>query len=292
MMFLIGGVPDAYWDSVTALARGELQGHFFTGKPLRRSPSGYVVTESHCEALGDAICGFLRGRPDCLADGLGIVMVLRPWESDRFREAFFPFGLYCAVRSADRPVTTGSEGRRMANAQARDIITTAKALIRPAAAVQREVTVRLKRTPLLLPFRHFGEPELARMINDIAREAVLTDHPDAYIRQRCSEFEYQFPFQKSSRAGGRFLNSQNVTFATPGRALHGSSPVEKTEQHNNRCILNAHLRGGGPIMSGFHFDCSRGRGNYSGDFADCHGSVRAYVGKPHLNVHPNDFIRG
>jgi hypothetical protein len=266
-------------------------GHHFTLLPLRKSSNGFVVTHEYCDQFLETASKYVEGRHECIINGVGTIFFLRQGENDVFRQKFHIFSLYTSVRT-NRPLTASNENfRHSANEQIDSILAAARALIPSARAISQEVTTRMQRTPLLLPLRHFGSKELYRLIDDIESQIKNQTDPQAYIHARCREFEQTFPFERSRRGGGRFQSPSGVDFAAPGRDLHGAPRRNVAGPHAALCHLTAVARLGGPIRSGFHYDCTKGSSAYIGSFPDCHSEIKKYTGKPHLNVYPNDFIR-
>jgi hypothetical protein len=290
MMFLFGGIPDIYFEKLRARAIIELEGHHFTGLPLRATPNGsYLVNQSHCRDLIETLIRYMTGRPNCIDDGLVVLMLLRPWEPGGFAHNFYPFAFYREIRTIDRPARAGQERLRVANVQTDDLLKMGRSLTTPVKAIKRELQDRLKRSPILLPLHHFSSPALRTLLDEILANLHGEINPGKFIRERCEQFEQEHPFVKVGGRTGRFTDRRGIFFDLPGRALHG----EKSSilGHPNECYLSAKLRIGGPFDDGFHFDCTRGGGAYAGSFANCHGAVDTYRGNPHLNVYPNDFIR-
>jgi hypothetical protein len=292
-MFLFGGIPSLYYERLKERAQNELREHQFTGVPL--PPSGgdnFAIDERHCAELISALVAYVQQRPACLDKGLGVVLVLRPWQENRFEPLFQPFGI-CAAAYVDQPIKRdGLSARLTANIYVDNAFQSARQLLKPVRAFTTEFEARLRRTPLLLPRRHFASARLNDLFQqalEIVREA---DNPTEAIRSACSEFEKHHPYVKTGKKQGRFTNPAGANFVAPGRQIFHGRRADKVEAgHNERCFLNARVRLGGAFVDGFHYDCSRGAGRYVGAFSNCHDVVGQYAGNPHLNVYPHDFIR-
>lgn len=271
-------------------ARRELADDSFVFLPLRPSRQGYIVTQDYCFDLTGATSDYVNGRRSSIDHGVCTVMLLRPEEKDVFRHHFSLFSVYGSVHSGETTVPSGAQGRRNANREISRVFGHSRKLLPAVRAVNSELTTRMRRTPLLLPLRHFGNKELRNLIEDISENLTSQSDRDGYIRSRCTEFERAYPFQKTGK-GGRFQSGSGVVFNAPGRALHGHFSRSESGSHQPLCELTARARLGGRIQNGFHYDCSRSQGEYSGVFENCHGASSNYVGRPHLNVYPNDFIR-
>jgi hypothetical protein len=234
---------------------------------------------------------FVRGRPKALENGLAVLMLLRPWEKGGLSKFFFPFALYTEVNTADIPVRDGMRAKIIANSQAVKIIDTANSMIKPTRAIKAEIEERLKRSPILLPLRHFASDELAELLITIGEGIKEQVNPKCWISDKCREFERIFPFKKTGGKQGQFSNRNGINFTMPGRALHGEKGFVSGNGHNDMCFLNGKLRLGGPIADGFHYDCTAGGNCHSGNFCNCHDENDQYKGNPHLNIYSNDYIR-
>jgi hypothetical protein len=290
MMFVFGGVPNIYYERLLERAKKELPNDVFTGVPLYPSSgNAYVVTNEHCRDLILGLARYVEGRPNCIENGVGVVLALRAWERRSFRTTFAPLAL-CTEPRLDLPIKIqGEAARQVANQYATDVLASAERLRRPVRALMVELEVQLRRTPLLLPVRHFGSLHLDALLVEVSR-TVEAAKPDEALRAACDRFRSEHPFNASGR-GGAYVNPVGVKFAVPGRNdFHGRRRSIEAP-HNERCFLGARIRMGGYYVDGFHYDCTRGKSNYAGQFANCHDEVGDYKGRPHLNVFPNDFIR-
>jgi hypothetical protein len=293
MMFLFGGVPDICYERFTARAVRELPFDQFTGVRLHASAGkSYMLTAAYCRELVDTLARYVEGRSDCLEDGVGVVLLTRPWETQSFENEFWPFAI-CIETRIDEPLNArGEAARRAANAYASAALNAANQMRKPVGALAGELRARLRRTPLLLPIRHFNSIYLRDLIQETRAAVRTASDPGQVIRQVCSRFEEHHPFAKVGRRQGAFSNDAGVRFTAPGRQeFHARRTAKREGQHNDHCFLNARTRLGGPFQDGFHYDCTGGRTNYSGRFKNCHNAEDDYRGRPHLNVYPNDFIR-
>lgn len=293
MMFLFGGIPDIYYGRFTARAGRELRSDQFTGVPLYPgSERSYAITAAHCRELIDTLARYVEGRPHCLENGLGVVLLLRQWEGKSFESNFRPFAI-CIETKIDEPLNTrGEAAKRVANVYALAALQAANQIRKPVGALAGELRDRLRRTPLLLPVRHFNSDHLRSLIEETWAAVRAASDPAQAIRRACDRFEEHHPFAKVGRRQGAFSNDAGVRFTAPGRHdFHGRRATRREGQHTDYCFLSARTRLGGPFQDGFHYDCTRGQTNYSGRFRNCHDAEDDHRGRPHLNVYPNDFIR-
>lgn len=157
MMFLFGGIPDIYYVRFLERARAILADDYFTGLPLHASSERtYSLDRQYCEELVKTLVAYAEERPACLDHGLGVVLLLREWERGRFETDFWPFALCRSEYIKQRISRNGQEARHVANKYADAAISTATKLRKPVRALTSEFETRLRRTPLLLPLRHFA----------------------------------------------------------------------------------------------------------------------------------------
>lgn len=293
MMILCGGVPDVYVERFRTRSRTERPEHYFATRPLRPDASGrYFLNDQHKDELLQTLESEVDNQTGILNDGLGVILVLRPWETiGSFADDFFPFALCAVVQMSGRPISKGREARITANQITSDILVVADKLYRTCKLMTSELQSRRRRTPILLPIRHFNSEELTNLLLEIWKNLYTQDDKAEYILGRCSEFEKKHQFLPSRKGGGFFVNDRGIQFRSPRRALHGFRRHVKEKDHKADCFYNAALRLGGGISSSVHYDCTRNGKEYSGCFLNCHDAKDYYEGKPHLNVYSNDFIR-
>lgn len=292
MMFLFGGIPNIYYNRLIERAAKELAGDNFTGLPLHPTGQSYVLNSVYCRELIKTLVAYIEERPNCLDNGLGVVLLRREWEKAQVEESFWPFALVKSTLVSGHISRSGEGARRSANHYAADAIATAASLRKSIRAMTVEFEARLRRTPLLLPLRHFGKPDIENLLIETSVAAKNTQNPTEAILQACKRFEDQFPYQRTGRRRGGFENRRNIRFETPTRdGFHGKRAAQLANPHNEACFLNSRLRLGGFFVDGFHFDCTARGGAHSGRFENCHDREDIYEGRPHLNVYPNDFIR-
>ncbi len=295
MMFCFVGVPDIYVSRFSHVAAARLQGHLFHALPIRPDFSGaFRLNRDYLADILESLLAFWHGRPTCFDDGLGVIALQPTWDRTMVaQDAFFPFALVRVVTTTTPLPTSGSRAAQTANRITNDMIAVAQSMIRPTRAMVAELKDRMKRTPLLLPVRHFDADELRDLLDEVVTGLLQAENPTLFIQNACSRFERRFPFRKLGKRTGAFTNGRGIDFAMPGRALHGNVwPYGEMGEHLVTCLLTAQLRLGGRISRGFHYDCTRGGEAYSGRFSDCHEAVANYAGNPQLNVYPNDYIRG
>ena len=156
--------------------------------------------------------------------------------------------------------------------------------------MKTEVETRRNRSPILLPLRNFASDLLQPSIERLAEDLLVTAKPSSRVEAACQAIEAEHPFVAGGDDKG-FTDKAHIVFRSPGRDLHGQLWENQGEGHTIQCVLNGRFRLGGPIAKGFHFDCTRPP-RLQGQFSDCHDKEGDYVGKPHLNIASNDYVRG
>jgi len=188
---------------------------------------------------------------------------------------------------------SGNESRIEANIYAERAIDAATKLQRPLQAIAMEFRYRLRRTPLLLPVRHFNSPHLSQLLDETQRGIFAEINPVEFIRTACDRFlhVHPFTFRGRKKKTGSFDSPLGVRFTVTGRNIfHGTRRTDEGKGHTDTCFLAARIRLGGYFEGGFHYDCSRGTSKYCVKFRNCHDAESYYIGNPHLNVFPHDFI--
>lgn len=289
MLFLVG-IPKAFYQEVLQAVTRSSPGELVSGLPFEGSGQPDQMYLDDCL---DTLVAFHKGRPGCFEKGLAVVALQYHGGGDFSKAAdfFCPFALFKSVTYEGRLTHTGSRRLRDKNNLVRLLSSEAKSCLKLRNTVTSYLRSRSNRTPLLLPIRHFGEPQLKELVDRAWYRLRESNDAIALFDQLAGNFETTFPFNKKRGAAGFFANSRNVEFRSPGRDLHGVLRSH-THEHAHSCFLNAFLRVGGQIKTGFHYDCCQKDGKaHGGSFPNCHDERVERQGKPHLNVFPNDFIR-
>ena len=218
MMFLVGGIPNIYYARFINRARRELSSDDFTGLPLFASTSGaYALDASYCQGLIGTLVAYVEKRAAALDGGLGIVLLRREWEGAAIEGNFWPFAL-CKETVVRAPIrNVGNGARRAANAYASAAISLAGQLRRPIAALTMEYRTRFRRTPLLLPIRHFNSATLASLLSETLTTVRTASNPTQAIHAACNHFEAVHPFVRTGRRRGGFRSPAGIQFDAPGR---------------------------------------------------------------------------
>lgn len=235
-----------------------------------------LVREDHHNKLSDT----------CFA----IICVDHP-NTRSFVEAFFPSTLVIPVTWNQ---TYGSKvDRKISGNELIDILTLATINAKKALlAINKELRERANKTPLLLPIKNFKSTVLVDTIWKLQSELISSDDEVTVVRKYIDEFAKHHPSSNDDKGKLIFhLDDREIKFRAPGKATHGFARPDK-EAHNLQCLLAGRRRLGAPFEPGFHFDCTKGDTDLSGDFFGCHTRTASkMVGDPHLNIAPNDFVR-
>lgn len=301
-VFLIVGLPDAFFDRAMNKIRPSLSGHTIIASPLRRNTSGnYSITDRDCYQGIESAAKLTKGGVQKFSKGFGVILLRRPWETPKHEELFFPFGLTRSVSSAPPPAT-GRLLNEIANTTVKAIVEACVSLLGPIAAVRNRIETTNGRTRLLLPTKHFRNEAYKGALAQFSAQIAVSSQPKDAARAFDESLSGKILMRRADGHGSYFLDSGNTWFKSPGRAMHGKpwGDIEKTtpddrgdneRRHVATCHLSGCLRIGSFIDDGFHFDCTAGGGRLVGEFENCHDFSRRYKGRPHLNIYANDFIR-
>lgn len=293
MFFSFVGIPDVFADRFRSRFIKEMSGHHFTFVPLRMDHNrSYRLETDHLRANLESFVEYSSGRAGCFDKGAAVVVMKYRWDHvPEVRSLFFPYVPVAVLEISEPIAVSGNRAAVQSNKTISDVFALARSLIRPVELLSSELRSRLKRSPILLPLRRFDSPELVSLLEEISIQMVRVSD-SGFIREACNRFERSYPFQKAGRRTGKFVNSRGIDFSMPGRALHGNLWEGERKDHTELCMLNSRLRLGAPYDGGFHFDCTAAGEPYVGDLDNCHDANQRYRGHPHLNVYPNDYIRG
>jgi len=293
MFFSFVGIPDVFAERFRARLIKELSGHHFTFVPLRMGRDRtHRLDTDHLQHNLESIVEYSSGRAGCFDKGAAVVVLKYRWdEVPELRSFFFPYAPVAVLELSEPFALSGNKLAVQANKIISDIHVLARSLIKPVEFVSAELRARLKRSPMLLPLRRFGAPELISLLDEVSVQMVGARNGD-FIREACDRFERSYPYERAGNKTGKFVNSRGIDFSMPGRALHGNLWEGERKDHTKFCVINSRIRLGAPYDGGFHFDCTASGERYTGDLDNCHDARRRYRGHPHLNVYPNDYIRG
>ena len=288
-MIFLAGLPSIYYQDILKSVVKAVSDEPITGLSIATKPR---LTKKYAEDCIDTMRRYHVGRSNCFEAGLTIIAICEAGEdSSDFCFQFFPFSLLKEVKFVRNFSAAPTQSKKDKNELTLRVLDEVKRQVKIKNNVKSYFQSRKNRTPLLLPIEHFGEVVLRKAIKSTWSNLPLDLDSNSILDEECAKIEKLFPFVKRIGAKkGCFANSSNVWFITPGRDLHGAARATSTG-HPINCFLNGILRFGGIIQDGFHYDCTRAGGVHAGQFYNCHGEISSKVGRPHLNIYPNDFIR-
>lgn len=163
-------------------------------------------------------------------------------------------------------------------------------------ALDKELTEKLYRTPLLLPIKNFRAKEFLREQLKTLQNNLQNDlhiNPTEQLALFTTKFNSQYPMQAipQDRFKKHYIDDHKVIFRTPcSRDLHGKPQTHDATHKGVQCIIGSFRRLGAPFNICFHYDCIKGN-RLIGNFYTCHLEESTYKGNPHINIAPNDYIR-
>ncbi|WP_395944468.1 hypothetical protein [Brevundimonas sp.] len=291
MLIGVAGVPTPHFNTFQKQS-GKLagSGHSVFGVPSKPENGAWKTGASTARTLIDRAIALINADNRNAAEGFGVICLAHEWDDlDAFESELFPAALVLRVKLPFPLVIDGEAGRVAFNTVLGTIGKEVPTLIRATRAMRSEVEARRNRSPVLLPVGNFKSDALRPSIEGLSKALLQAGNPAEKVQTACREIEARHPFKPKGSDKG-FRDDADVIFRSPGRDLHGRLWEKPGEGHDARCALNGWFRLGGPIASGFHFDCTRPP-RLEGRFCNCHGAEGEFVGKPHLNIAPNDYVR-
>lgn len=302
MIVAIAGLPTVHYNRIEQQASTIFgTGQRFIASPLKADTSGaYAPDLAHGWLLLNKLAKALQTDKTLLDHGCGVLILSPPGhDTTEIRNLLAPFAAILEVALPVPVHTTGRPAQMQANQIGAALRAATPQLVRAVNAINSELETRPNRTPLLLPLRNFDGRGVADEIRSLSRSLPLEEHPSEAIAAACKKIEAIYSFDKAKDGSARcFTDDRKVEFRSPGRANHGMA-ASAEPPHDATCFLNGSFRIGGRYKRGFHYDCrhrlSTGKRNKAkilkGSFLDCHNGRDDYVGEPHVNIAPNDFVR-
>lgn len=298
MRFVFGyaGIPRAVFDVISKKQKvicGDNSS--FTAQALRAPKPAWTYVSQDIEYLQEYFSNLLSNdHENKLADtGFGLIYVNYPDAStQRLIKKFFPSVLCVPVEwkldarseyTIHRSANELSSYLRLATNHAKEAI----------ALLKKEVVERDGRTHLLLPVKNFHCDNLASLLEGLQRDMADAKDKNQVLKDAKDALEVTIPrhqAQYGKRIFSYFVDDRNIEFQPPGRV--GRHAFARRAVHLHACFLSAHRRFGAPYEPAFHYDCTRGAHPLKDTFFGCHEPSTKWEGKPHLNISPNDFVRG
>jgi hypothetical protein len=300
MKFILGiaGIPHELYDEVLKQKLHICSGDDsldFISRPLRPNKSGqlaYSKSDSNYY-LGEFASRFSADDHNRLCDtGLALIYINYATATTAlFAESLFPSVLAVPV-AVNFPVTQLSK-QKLAETKnylvelLRNATTEIKNAIPP---LKKEITEHDSRTPLLLPIKNFESDILIPQLRGL-QVALLMEHDkilavDTAIKGIAGG--HPLTKQLDNPQKRCFVDDRKIEFHPPGSARHAFA--RPNNEHPASCLLSGRRRLGAPYDHAFHYDCIKGK-QLTGQFWGCHEDRSTHVGKPHLNIAPNDYVR-
>lgn len=257
----------------------------------KRSDAGYMAGEHAGFFLKRFAEALAADHHNALSDtGFAVVYVSSHAGSEAFADRIFPGVLAIPVDwelSGHNRTTLGRsfgilrQGLRAGVQRARQAI----------PVIKKEVTEHDGRTPFLLPIGNFRSGDLIPALRE-AETGTIEGRGTAALDAARRRFEHAHPPQRmDGRRRDCFVDDGGLEFHPPGSARHAFAR-ELFMGHPPSCLVNGRRRLGSPYDRAFHYDCQRGRGRLSGESPECHGPAVTKTNLTHLNIAPNDNLRG
>lgn len=222
--------------------------------------------------------------------GFVIIYVSTHENSDFFSSIFFPSILTIPVNwklSGYNKTTFGASYNELSRLFRQSVIAARGAIPK----IRREVVQQDNRTPWLLPLKNFQSSVYETTLSTLHDRCIDHRNLDSSIATSKQIFERAHPPRKV-RGSTRhcYVDDKGVEFHPPGKARHAFARAS-FDNHPSTCLIAGRLRLGASYDRAFHYDCSRGERPLKGCFAGCHSEPVKWIGDPHLNIAPNDFVR-
>lgn len=296
MRFVIGfaGIPSEIYDAVYK-ERGVIcnENAEFLSTPLKSEGWFSRYGESHANFFAKRFAERIEeDHHNRLKDtGFATIYVKHDAVSSaRFIKGFFP-STFCY------PIEwTFDRTDRMAMNISKNVLVSAfkeavAKVTRSILALRKELTERDNRTPLLLPVKNFHSKALVIELESLQQKLASESERLVAVAESVNSIEQRHPPRRGDYSNRRFyVDDRNVEFHPPGSARHAFARTQLG--HQVSCLLSGRRRLGVPYDPVFHYDCVKGRGAIREYFFGCHEDARVREGHPHLNVAPNDFVRG
>ena len=229
----------------------------------------------------------------CRAPQTCLVAYIDHEASELLREAVHRYALLAALDPLQGDELRQDRTAQAVNRIATDLRRAYKQFRNVVNAVGGEVdSGRRSRTPLLLPPRNFGSQHLCGLLRTLA--CGLVDAGSLQDAQRMISTAVQGFLNRHpmiSMDGRKLAHSNGAAlFKAPGNDLHGQQHAR--DDHPDECRLGARLRLGHCFHEKFHYDVIPARGRFGATLPSCHGTFEVPHGRAHVNIAPNDHVRG
>lgn len=261
-------------------------------KPLKQ-PHKY--TNGNQDYFLNKIVENISKQPASKDIGVGLIYVRRSGEQQAFLKSFFPFSTVVPVEPFFPNVLEKYLRRNAILEYIRQIERVASDLGTRMSLVRDKLSGQ-NFSPLTLPIRNFKSGRLCAALWRVFSELGTASEPAKILTQACDEIVKLHPLIRGPGPEWHkkkqlfFCDERGLKFGSPGREKHAIAR-DCPNGHKHSCLISGRVRLGGPIVAGFHYDCSYNRGNVDKIFLNCHGQKVSTVRREYVNIAPNDFIR-
>lgn len=143
---------------------------------------------------------------------------------------------------------------------------------------------------LSLPLRNFSGSDLESLKNQFECQDSISDIQSSFDKEM-KKLRSRVRPRKKSRYKDKYAVDDRERFFVFGKEEH--SLPDTGGDHSSYCEFNSHFRFGFKINQKRHYNVSEGEKDQttiSGNFIDCHGTIKYESGKTHLNMFSNDFF--
>lgn len=206
---------------------------------------------------------------------------------------FFPFALCAPIAPFYPDAVPKGERRRALGSFISNLEDHVQTLVSKARIVRDQLSGQ-NFSPLLLPLCNFRSDVLVPSIGALYESLGVDNNPSARLEEVKSALLEAHPIRLEETKGEKrkrfFEDNRSLRFHSPGSDRHGMARA-MTERHNQRCLISARVRLGGPFDSQFHYDCCDRRGGVDRSYPNCHNEETRPANTDNVNIAPNDYIR-
>ncbi len=296
MRFAIGfaGIPHGIFDEVYARRQWICGDNVdFISIPIKAAEFGKTYPNDHKSFFLKKFYDLLvtDHHNDLRDTGFALVHVHPPgMSSESFADCFFP-SIFCTPIFWEFDQTTRALGRQSKNRLLNQLQVATNRAKKAIPALKKELTERDSRTPLLLPVRNFHSKCLVPELWQLQEDLISANDKSIAIENRVQEIQKKHPLSRDvdSSRSSFFEDDRRIRFNPPGRERHAFARPK--DGHLEQCLIAGRRRLGAPYDHAFHYDCTKDAVILRDHFFGCHEKSTEWVGKPHLNIAPNDFVR-
>jgi len=290
-LFVVAGIPFAYARYIDARIRKKIASD--VGKLVTVPLPKGMMTPAYGQAYRAKLlreCSRWVEAKD-LDDSFSISLLYAQGEDkhvQRLIDDFFPFALACEFQPL-QIVQKPNLMQREINALVSRLVPLCAKLRTQTKIIHDHMTSRVRHTPLLLPPRNFGNQELFDILREL-QSAAPHRHPlENLIKVVIGKFNKAVDRQLVSNER-HYMNAEGLVFVAPRYdQFHGFA---RKNGHPLSCYLRGRARLGGSYNPKFHYDCIPSKGKLKEAYGSCHLQAVSVCSDKHVNIAPNDYVRG